>query len=419
MGKPRHIYLQGSSLLYTLMIGLVISGLISGYLLLQVNAKGLAKRLEISDRLERSLQSGMAQYLSRFAPQAPPFEGPVFEAGRDSIALQWEAWGLLGLVQAKASYGAFSLSRAALVGASLPPDRRYSLFLADQGQPLTLAGAVRMQGPLILPSRGYRTGRIGRSGSIQRIDISKQVQSSKGKQKALSPAFLPELSPYFEQVKALGGKGSGIWRGESWQMPWDTAAMEIRMPGDVVLRDLDLAGKIRLIAGGKVRIESSTEFAHLTVYAREIEIASRTEGFGQFFATEGIYLEPEVRLSYPSLLFLQAEAGADYRMEIGEGSEVEGAIIAYQAGRPSPNQTQGMVRIGPGSLIKGLIHVPDRLELQGQVWGSVTAGRFWVQMPQGSYQNHLQNAEIDFPELSDRFTAPLLFSQSFELIEWL
>ena len=154
--------LKGGAIIYVLLISSLISGLMAAFVMLSsFESRYLQKHTQL-DLARENLRSGLYVYLQR------PFRVRGKKAmqlftEQDSCWFEAETWGLFSLVHGKAKHAHAFISKSALIGEKLPGEARFSLYLADFRQPLTVVGNTRLEGKVFLPEAGIKTGHIGKN----------------------------------------------------------------------------------------------------------------------------------------------------------------------------------------------------------------------------------------------------------------
>ncbi|MEO1449962.1 MAG: hypothetical protein AAFV07_10575, partial [Bacteroidota bacterium] len=186
--------LKGGTLVYTLMIGLLVSMIMGAYILLNFLQQKQLDRLYHEQLARNNAYSGLELLLSQPVNWGSKQEISLFDNEVDSVLIQTEKWGLLGLVHATGIHGKAQVEQTALIGGNLQGPHRFSLLLSDSREPLTLVGKTRLEGPLYLPAAGLRRGFIGRKGFEGKNLFTGQRLNSRGKTLRLHSSWLDSLS---------------------------------------------------------------------------------------------------------------------------------------------------------------------------------------------------------------------------------
>lgn len=421
--KPKtKLHLQGSTLLYTLLIALLISALLSSYVIVNVYSQHRMNRFYHEELAADNLRSGTEQWLSESFRWGVGDEQILFDTDVDRFEVRTEAWGLLGLLHGTGIHSNSHQSRSCLIGEEIPKVRQYSLYLSNQRQPLVLVGNTRLSGQLYLPPSGLRTGFIGRRG-FERAQIHEgtvRTSESDLPQLSISSSQSQSIRSILEEIKgsAQDDLAFGLV-GETAQPAWTDPAYQLVSPSSLVIDNSQLIGKCRIISSGTITVKASAKLDNCLLYARHIEIESGFRGRLQGFALESIQVGKGAELSYPSVLMLcRAEAPAS--MIIEEGATIEGAVIVDHAWFQAKPDRADEFRLAAGSHIRGLVYCDQGIEVQGRVDGQLVAKSFVLRTAGGIYRNHLIDASVALQDVSTRYLAPLVYGQKQQaVLEWL
>jgi hypothetical protein len=138
-----------------------------------------------------------------------------------------------------------------------------------------------------------------------------------------------------------------------------------------------------------------------------IIIASGFKGKIQLFATDSIIIQKNVTLEYPSSLVAAGIEKSYSRIQIAEGSKIDGTVVAYADIAANGNVT---VKLDKESEIYGTVYCAGKFEHLGKVFGSVYCDYFFLQTNQGYYENHILDAWIDPIALEPKFSTGTIFN---------
>ncbi|MEO1447922.1 MAG: hypothetical protein AAFV07_00245, partial [Bacteroidota bacterium] len=414
-------HLKGGTLIYTLFIGLIISMLLGAYVLLNFLQQKQLDRLHHQQLAHNNAQSGLEMALSQEVNWGQDQELILFDTEIDTARLKTETWGLMGLIHVEGIHGRMRDSFSVLAGGNLQGPYRFSLLLQESREPLTLVGRTRLEGPLYLPAAGLRRGFIGRRGFEGEKLYTGPLSSSRGKGVALLPNWLDSLA-YQAQAWAYWPQQDRYELSSlKINQPWNGPAKTYEVLGGVILRgDVDLQGKVQIIASRSIRIETGAKLEHTLLMAPEIYIDQGVSGCFQALATEKLIVADSVELAYPSFLALAKMGTEAALLEIGAGAEVQGAVIYLGQAMGGSKSRGDFCRLLPGSQVVGIAHASHNLDVQGSVIGRVSTGNFLLQTPGATYRNHLLDAQISVKGLSQTYAGPLLFPmEAYRVIDWL
>jgi cytoskeletal protein CcmA (bactofilin family) len=184
--------------------------------------------------------------------------------------------------------------------------------------------------------------------------------------------------------------------------------LELRSSTPLLLKDIALCGNI-VITAPQVQIGKDARLQDILIFAQDIRVESGFEGRIQMFATDSIVVEQSCSLLYPSTAVLASsdELGA---ILIGADSQLEGLVLADATLMDPRAKNQSYTQIAPKAEVIGTVIVPENLDLQGTVTGTVRTGKFRLITGGGVYENYLLDATIQHEGLSSQYAMPLLQS---------
>lgn len=386
--------IRASSLFYALVVALLLGSLLSG-VVLSAHLRGMrTERWLAYNTCRDNVEAAMAAAL--VGSPALTSEGDsadLFGNGEDPVMTRNAAWGLYDLRTCTAYRADVREGRSALVGTradtSLP-----SLYVADHGEPIALAGTVAFHGPCFLPRAGMRRAYIeGRpfQGSMAFEDM-----------RTSGPA-VPELP---ERGRARISGYCALWHDPPADArPWNRGSdgplslpiahppLVFELGGTATLRDLDLRGPLVLIARDSLVIPRTLTCTGVIICAPFISIEDGFSGDLQCFTTQGIVVGNDVRLAYPSVLACAPEeATGRGSIVIGERARIAGGMIgwdAHPAGSPRVS-----IELGNEDAFEGELWCNGAVQLHGRCTGNVFAGELLLRTPSSVYRGHLMDIDI-------------------------
>ncbi|MEZ4774751.1 MAG: hypothetical protein R3D00_16320 [Bacteroidia bacterium] len=282
--------LPAQSLIYTLLISLIVSTLLGGYILVNHYQLIFLHRLDAAERARENLRSGLLWYLHLGWNLGETFETDLFDFGSDHVSISSEPWGLLGLFHVQGRYNQTVAEQSCLVGQGRNLSTDFSLSLTDQRQPLVIVGNTRLEGKLLLPQSGIRSGQIGATawiGSTLPTGANAPISIP-----SLNSRYFPSLENFLRNVAEM--QPSGEWyslENDSVSHPWTEKVYERVSPHSLLISASSYRGKCLILSGGEVRIAASTEMEHTLIFARRITFASGFRGSVQAVDHRGNYAQ--------------------------------------------------------------------------------------------------------------------------------
>jgi cytoskeletal protein CcmA (bactofilin family) len=397
--KSMNPYLSGQSLIYALLITLLISVLLSSYLitenLLGSHSQNWQSDLETWD----ALRSVLLMSLNR---ESVP--------GREGIEIQKENWGLFGLVHIEARQ-AKNQNISALYGQKPGYQAKLSLWLADQGMPLVMKGRSQIRGKVQVPGGEIKISSHENRDFTGSLPFSWNLLPSAGTEIPYRLRQRRWIAQKLDSLAGLPESGNLHWeKGLVHQQAWDTLTWSLVHRGNLVLEGLSLEGRVLVMASESIRVLANCQLEHVLLIAPKIEIEKSFQGTLQAFARDTLRLADDCRLHFPSVLAVFAGPERPGFLHLASSCEIEGSIwYEEEAARPQPSLLP-QVQLDPQTRLWGNLTVAGNLSLRADVYGHVAARSLVLPTAAGVFRNHLLDAQIDRTKLAFNFAGPLTTS---------
>jgi cytoskeletal protein CcmA (bactofilin family) len=385
------------------MISLMVSGLFSAFWLMQSHQQQFLSKVLGEERAIANMVSGLNLFCIAENKDTDLWQTNLFESPIDSAMLRLEPWGLYQLAICQGKRGHYVAQKAALLGQTPGGYFSKSLFLADHRQPLCLSGDTYLGGALCLPGGTYKTATVLGKGFTEKSLPAGPVYSSFLKKVKTYPPALHLLKRNISDA-ALEVEKTYSLRDWKIRYPWERQAFPQIVDGNLRVEGCEASGKCILAASQTVIIEADAKLDMVLVFGKNIHIKSGFKGRFQAFASESIQLDSAVELDYPSVLMLLPTGKEEVKIEVGKNSRIAGGI-GVEKGQ---QDADSFVRISEGALITGHVWGMEKLELKGEVKGSVSTQHFLLQTAGGQFHNYLVDARIDVRELPRDFAMVML-----------
>lgn len=418
------IRLRAASLIYALMISMLITLVIGGLVLLMHYQRMLSERLYARELARDNLVSATHLFLNSGSTEHGERRGILFDSASDSFYVKSEAWGVLGLLHIRATHGTVRVQKSCLYGSDPSGVTRAALHLQDQNKSLKLVGKSRLAGTAYLPRGGVSGGRINRLGFLGKKLITGEVHASRSQPVNINYQRLRQLTTelnYLIQGR-LPLESESLSLTDSIGASWSEDALYLPHSGALRLNQAHLSGKCIVIASESIYVTASNELDHVLLIAPHIVIQDGFAGRIQAIATDSIRVGESVLLSYPSALVVSGtERSSPGRISIGTRSRIEGVVINDPQLAGKYYTRDQVTQISPSAQIYGHVISPGTVIHEGEIFGSLVAGKFILNTGSSVYVNHLRDATISYPDLSPHFTGGLYVreSVSHSVIEWL
>lgn len=413
---------SGSTMIYSLMIGLIISTFLGAYILVNHYQHQFLFRLQAKELAPENLKSGVLIYLNQGVNTNEFYQSSLYDSDIDSVYLRTESWGVLGLIHGRGVHSHNRYQRSCLVGGQALSNQTFTLYLTDERQPLVLVGQSKLIGKLYLPPSGIKAGHIG-AISFQGNSLYTGTVFPSGR------SIRPMQTNHLAMIKAglyrvMGMQSSGetfLLENVEIKRNWDEETYEIVTPHSLILSNTDMRGRCMIVSAGEVIVSSSVYLEHTLIFAKKVIVSSSFKGSIQAFATEGIEVKAGARLIYPSTIgVFKTDKEIPITLLIENGAEIEGSVMADIDLFHHEKDREDYVLLEEGVQIWGDVWVRHNLDLRGSVKGRVITDNFIARTPAASYRNHLLGGEINLSQRAKDYLGPLVFESSrYGVIEWL
>lgn len=412
---------HGSSLLYVLMLILIISTLLSAYILLNARQRSWLDRIYGAELARENMYAGMSLLLAEPFHLGESRAYSLFDSAYDSAYLQTSAWGTLGLVQASGFHADEMSQQWALIGQVLSDKRKASLFLDAQKQPLVIVGKTALRGTIYLPATGVKKGSVGRRKYEGEKLIYGTRKSSSEQMLKVDYSLWSHIQDTLLSIQADTVQEEYYYiRKVSHHQPWEDDEFEIRSQHSLIVDQSSFSGKCQIVTSGDIIIEADSELDHTLLYGRRIYIEKGFKGNCQAFALERIEVAPEVSLTYPSVLAVLKGNKEPAHIHLNHHTELEGALLYHGSLIGGEKHREDYVWVDSTSVLWGLADIPYQFELEGTVYGHVHTKQFLLRTPGAIYKNYLLDVTLDASKLDPSYAAPFIDPQvPSKIIQWL
>jgi hypothetical protein len=396
--------LKASALVYALVMAL-ISSVVSGALVLY--AYMIALSLETAHEHERILNnvnSGITLLLSTqdLVPDNSEKCIDLFGRGSDSVELKRAGWGVLAVVSARAKWKNYTQERLALCGTPLPPEKNTCFYLCETDRPLAVCGKTLLTGNCYLPKEGIKFSYIEGENFTGDRPVHGQTFPSTRELPDFNKEPFKDLmremeDPYRENDSVIDLGNSPL--PDTLTNSFMKRRLLVRSAFPVQFLHQFLKGNIYLYSSVSVTIGEDAAFDNIVVIAPRIIIREKAQGNGQFFASDSLLVEKEVKLGFPSAVGLLRRVSSSQTVSatIREKAEISGDVFCYSENNDL--REQDLLSIENGVCIRGQVFCTGELGLQGTVYGAVIGRRLMLRTSSAMYENQLLDAVVDRSKL--------------------
>ncbi len=295
---------------------------------------------------------------------------------RSRVYVRPEPWGLYELVKIATSDSL--VCQCHIIGAAPPADM--TLYYADNGTALTIAGDTRLHGTVHLPKNGLVYGRMESefynggpvpASTVRRSQASLPPPDPKAveilRNLFVRPCCQAETVPYTAEI------------------PLSADSTLFIAAGTADITRCSLTGRI-VVTGDEIRIDSTCRLHNIIVCARKVTVDAGARITIQIVARDTAVVKPRAALQYPSGIYAGRYA------ELGCNATLDGyAIVCDTVQHPHPS---ACYRQAPTARLRGLLYVDGTAEVRGRVTGSAYLRSAASFSQHGYYTDMLYDARL-------------------------
>lgn len=276
-----------------------------------------------------------------------------------------------------------------------------AIYLSNFTKSLSYSGKVKIIGDCYLPTTSIETSYI--TNQLNTISI----QGKKNISELTLPGINPEFRKVFKEIplpkvllanleKTKDSIYFNSFLNETKQIEVNSSLRNIVIKGNFVLQNKD-----------SIRIEKDAVLEDVILIAPKITFAEGFTGNIQAFATKRIELGQKVRLNYPSVVCLYNESAEESVIKIKKESKINGAVVLF--GNTLENISKNAIEIDESGLVFGDIYCTGKLDIKSNIYGSIYTNRFFHKTASSTYDNLIENIEINTTKKPSFYIAIPLF----------
>lgn len=387
--------IKGSAITYAITFMLLVGLICSGLLFIA----GVNKRIEAVHLNKEYLIFDNASAIqiasSNFSRDSIQLQ---HESGDTSLILM-KAWGAFDIAFVKTFKNSSTLHRSAILGAPNTSELP-SLFLCDLNQALKITGDSKIEGTAYLPERGVERAYIaGKTYSGKEL-----VYGTIKKSESMLPKLKANVSNITIEDYLKHSKKIDLFSHDSvFSFQHKTALISEINSIEI---SQSISGNIIIHSFDSIYVRNSAHLQHVILIAPKVRFESGFEGSVQVIAHQTITCEKEVKLLYPSTLYLnEIEPGLEKSaISLDEKAMVLGGILII-AQKPDFRK-EPLLKVEKEALVGGLVYNCGETSLYGKIVGHLYTKKFLYAAGGGVYVNHLVDGIITSKELPKDFLLP-------------
>ena len=424
--KPFNLKLKAGALQYTIFIAVVIALLVLAFISLtytQQHFKG-----KTSNFLQTIHNTNAAVNYASNTQLAynEIVKIKLLDNENDNTSIRKQHWGVFDLITATSTIKKETFTKNALLGGSL--QKRPSLYLQDNNQPLVLVGDTRIEGNTLLPKQGVKRGTIaGNSYAGSQLIYGSTGLSKKNLPKLKNREYLKQLAQgsiqFANTIPLELSENTTILNSfnDPTQLFYSNTSIDLRM--------IKLTGNMIVQSSSVIKIYPSAQLIDILLIAPKIEILDAVKGNFQGFATKEISVGKNCQLGYPTSLILYEKKTGSLTIRNNNATEdwnhvqiASGTAIRGVVGFLSDNEINNykpQISIDENSSITGEIYCNQNIELKGKITGSVFTKGFIANQFGSIYQNHIYNGKMVNTNFHEEYSGLNIENSTKNVTKWL
>lgn len=393
----------GNSILMALLFSGVFLAIGSSVVVFNASTDLHVQRLLWKDRLLDNSMSGINILLADEEIAVDVFHTmDLFGDETDSVRLSKKRWGGYEILISEAFHWQDTIVTQAVSGYT--QERNTVLYIPNSIHELTVSGNTFVNGDAFLPDKRIKRGRTDNQPFQGEKLINGNILDS-GNQ-------LPELSKeHVEVLRTLARrpKDQGVAYVTD-SLVIQNSFLEPTKIVDVTGSDvskLNISGNIILYSSTSLKIPGSCRLDNVIVTAPSIIIEKGFSGSCQLIGRDSILIEPDCELLFPSAAVIVAiDKNPQFSpfIKISKNSFLGGfALLEHENHSPKSNP---FIEVEEKALVRGIIYSTYDCMFNGHLEGMLVCQRLRLEIPSGTYSNHLLNAKLDAISLKEHMVFP-------------
>lgn len=412
---------NGGALIYSLFIVLVLGTFLTLVLMISQYSAQNVVGYQRSIQQQKNLDSGIELLLnsSSFQKINTEKEHSLFSDTKNTILTKRISWGLyevIGVTQNNTRSSKF-----ALVGQK--PRNEASLYLTNTNKTLKLAGNTKLEGVCFLPEKGVERANISSKPYTGEKLIYGKKETSKKSLPELKNTVLNSLT----EQKSNDMDSTILWNEyfDSIQHSFKEKTAHYISSSTIQLFNQKISGNIILESTKSIFISAQSRLNNVIVKAPYIYVEDSFNGTLQLQATDSIILGENVKLGYPSSIFIHDNHTVEEKsscIKVGKNTTIQGEVLAVQ--KEYNYRDKISLQLAHNVSIMGSVYINGVIKLNQTLFsGSVYCHEFLLKTGGTNQSNTLLDVTISNKYRSEKYLGSEFLKSAAEskksVINWL
>ncbi|MGB0870179.1 MAG: hypothetical protein ACPGSD_11340 [Flavobacteriales bacterium] len=394
--KIGKVKFSGYALIYALFILVLVSLFSTVYLNLFYTNKKRQSMIFMRQDLRRDTKEALLEIIKTDFQKEGTYQSTTSPHSKFNYTLQ--PWGVFNRIEVTGKRDVFTEQYSALLGHDIHTEEMPSLYL-DHSEVLKVGGFTKITKKAIVSHNGIERSYINTQSKGNPTLINGELVKRKKRAKPVLPTFNIFK---FESTLASEIEKSKIQEydpAKDYINPFtnELLILEISQGQEI---SSQVKGHIKLISNDSLVVNAQSDLKHVQLVAPKVRIKSQVMGNAQIFSDQSIFIENDVHLEYPSVLFLKTDSTSS-QIIIEENTTIEGVVIGN---KPVFERTlSSQIEFRKGSKIIGQVLTKNmNTQFSGSVYGSSFVNTLFLNTKSSIYTNHLLNATLDITKLPEK-----------------
>lgn len=399
--------IKAGALFYTIVISLIITIICSSFILYSYITSIQIEKNQLLYKLRSNVYSAIT--LALYNEPGKYDQGVYLDLfnNNDSVFIRTKTWGAYEVILTNAFHGPKYESRVALVGFLKDSANSFSLYIKDNGKPLSVSGNTILKGDVYISKAGIKNAYIEGSSFVGDRYVDGNIKWSNPDRFEINDLLVKRVKPIVEKAEfSIDDSVVSI----SMLNPEDSIfnnfynkTLVLKSNSVLEIRGGQYFGNIAIVSLKKVIIHSEAKLEDVLIFAPKINVNEGFDGTVQLFSTDSIHIEKDVKLNYPSSVFLiKGKTSCPQTViSFSPNDTIIGNVMAINDNRNDSGSCG--VYLNKDSFVFGDIFSNDITDLKGTVLGTVKTERLVLTTSSAVYENHLLNATVDVTKLPKNF----------------
>ncbi len=411
----KRIRTKAYALIYAILVLVLIGVFSSVYLNMYYSNEHRKSMVFLQQDLRNDTKLALLEFLNLETLESGNFQYDKSPLSKFTIKIK--PWGVFDRISITGERQTFKENYSVLTGYEIKTPEMPSLYFENRDV-LKIGGSTLITKKANVPQKGVERAYINSKGKTRSKLIDGKVERFSRKSKSImSTIDVLQLEP---------GIGTEINTGrvipyEPDKNYYNSFANEVLIldVGSSGIVNSKIKGHIKIIANDSIAITNQASLNQVQIISPKIRIETNFKGNAQCFASQFIYVEKGVELSYPSVLFLHADS-INSGIILDEHSKIEGVVVAFK--NKYERSLNPQVEFRKTSKIVGQV-ITHQLNTQpsGILYGSLFLNTMFLKTKSSIYTNHLLDTEININKLPEERLGVNLqdYSGKQRIINWL